>query len=265
MLSGIGAGVDLQAAGIEPRHELPDVGKHLQDHLLAVVMHESPASRRLSIPNMLWWTLRHRMSSSGPVAAPPVDVGAFVKSSPDQPVPDVQFHFTPWGVNVPTDDGAKPAWGRFASLLPGLIYPRSEGEVRLRSADPAAAPAIDPRYFSAARDLDHLVAGVKLAREIAATAPLAGVLGKEVFPGPDVTTDDQLRANIRATCNTIFHPVGTCRMGTDPTAVVDIELRVRGLDGLRVADASIMPRIIGGNTNAPTIMIAEKCADLMSS
>jgi choline dehydrogenase len=149
--------------------------------------------------------------------------------------------------------------------MPSLIYPRSHGEIRLRSADPTAAPVIDPRYFSAREDLDLLVAGVKLSREIAATAPLAGMLGKEVFPGPDAKSDDDLRASIRKYCNTIFHPTGTCKMGTDALAVVDSELRVRGLRGLRVADASIMPTIVGGNTNAPTIMIAERCADLVQA
>jgi choline dehydrogenase-like flavoprotein len=264
LLSGIGPGDELRAVGVTPKHELPGVGKNLQDHLLAAVTYESATSRRLSIPNLLVWMARHRLGGGGPLGMSAVDAGAFVKSSPAAALPDVQFHFTPFGVKLPTDAGPKPAFGKFASLLPGLIYPRSHGEVRLHSADPMAPPAIDPRYFSDAADLEHLVAGVKLSREIAATAPLAGILGKEVFPGPDVTSDDALRDNIRATCNTIFHPVGTCKMGTDALAVVDPELRVRGLEGLRVADASVMPRIIGGNTNAPTIMIAEKCAELLA-
>jgi choline dehydrogenase-like flavoprotein len=177
----------------------------------------------------------------------------------------VQFHFTPWGVNLPTDRGLIPAFGRYASILPGLIYPKSHGEIRLRSADPAQSPAIDPRYLSDPADLDHLVAGVKLSREIAATGPLAKLLGPEVFPGTGVTTDEQLRDNIRASCNTIFHPTGTCKMGTDPMAVVDPALRVHGLRGLRVADVSILPAIIGGNTNAPAIMIGEKAADLCAT
>jgi choline dehydrogenase len=264
MLSGIGAGAELRAAKVEPRHELPTVGKHLEDHLLAFVCHEAEAGSAptLSMPRLLWWMAQHMMSSGGPLAVGPVDAGAFVRSRPDAPVPDVQFHFVPFKAVVPTDGPIAPGFGRFASLMPGLIYPRSHGEIRLRSADPAEPPAIDPRYFSDPADLDHLVAGVKLSREIAATGQLAKLLGKEVFPGPEAASDDQLRANIRATCNTIFHPTGTCRMGTDDASVVDPSLRVRGLRGLRVADASIMPRIIGGNTNAPTIMIAEKCADL---
>ena len=186
-----------------------------------------------------------------------------MRSSPSEPVPDIQFHFTPWRVILPTDAKTPLPFGRCASILPGLIYPRSQGEVRLRSADPTEAPDIDPHYLEDPADLEHLLAGVKLSREIAATAPLASILGRELFPGPAVRSDDELRANIRASCNTIFHPTGTCRMGTDAASVVDPALRVRGLEGLRLADASILPRIIGGNTNAPVIMIAEKAADLM--
>jgi choline dehydrogenase len=205
---------------------------------------------------------QHKAARRGPLGSGPVEAGAFVRSRSDAPLPDVQFHFVPYPAKLPTDEPFKPALGRAVSLLPGLIYPRSHGEIRLRSADPAEAPAIDPRYFSDPADLDHLVAGVKLAREIAATAPLAGLLGAETFPGPSVAGDDAIRASVRAACNTIFHPTGTCKMGTDPLAVVDADLRVHGLRGLRVADASIIPRIIGGNTNAPTIMIAEKAAEL---
>lgn len=265
MLSGIGAGAELRAAGVEPRHELPNVGKHLEDHLLAVTMYETTAkaARSLSIANLLWWMTRHASTKGGPLAMGPIHAGAFVRSRPDAPLPDIQYHVAPWKVVVPTDDPIKPGFGRAVSILPGLIYPRSHGEIRLRSADPTAAPVIDPRYFSDPADLDHLVAGVKQAREIAATDPLAKLLGKETYPGPDVISDDAIRASVRATCNTIFHPTGTCRMGTDDASVVDPELRVRGLSGLRVADVSILPKIIGGNTNAPAIMIAEKCAELL--
>ena len=259
LLSGIGPADELRAAGVEARHDLPLVGKHLEDHLLAAVTFRSPASRNLSIPNLLMWMAQHALGrGAGPLGLAPVPGGAFVKSRPDAPLPDIQFHFTPFGVNVPTDGGAKPYFGRFATILPGLIYPRSHGEIRLASKDPAAPPAIDPQYFKDPADLDHLVAGIKLTREIAATAPLDKLLGDETLPGPGVKTDDDLRAFVRQTCNTIFHPVGTCGIGR----VVDHELRVKGLRGLRVADASVMPRIIGGNTNAPTIMIAEKAADL---
>jgi choline dehydrogenase len=263
MLSGIGAGDELRAAGVEPRHELPNVGKHLEDHLLAAVTYEATAgARALTMPKLLMWMGQHFVTRGGPVAGGPVDSGAFVRSRPDAPLPDIQYHFVPFKAVLPSDKRTPPGLGRYVTLMPGLIYPRSHGEIRLRSADPTAAPAIDPRYFSDPADLDHLVTGVKQAREIAATAPLSGLLGKETLPGPDAKSDDAIRASVRATCNTIFHPTGTCRMGTDDASVVDPQLRVRGLRGLRVADASVMPKIIGGNTNAPVIMIAEKCAEL---
>jgi choline dehydrogenase len=135
--------------------------------------------------------------------------------------------------------------------------------VRLASKDPSAPPAIDPRYFSDPADLDHLVRGVRQAREIAAAAPLASFVARESHPGPDCKSDADLRAAVRLGVNTLFHPAGSCKMGVDPMAVVDPQLRVRGIEGLRVADASIMPSIVGGNTHAPTVMIGEKAADLI--
>ncbi len=170
----------------------------------------------------------------------------------------------PWSGFTPNfDEPCNPDAGAWFTILPTLIYPESRGTIRLRDASPTTAPAIDPRYFSARADLDLLVAGVKLARAIAATAPLARFRGEEGAPGPNVKTDDELRTDIRLRSNTIFHPVGTCKMGTDERGVVDPELRVRGLAGLRVADGSIMPTIVGGNTHAPIVMIAEKAADLV--
>jgi len=264
LLSGIGARDELRAAGIEQRHELPGVGKHLEDHLLMAVMFDVPKTGALALSRakMLVWAAQHLFARKGPLGAGPVDAGGFVKLSPGAAIPELQFHFVPWGVGLPSDEALVMKFGRYASILPSMIYPRSAGELRVRSKDPTQAPAIDPRYFSDVAHLDVLVAGVELSREIAATAPMSQIVGKELLPGPDVRSRDALRASIRKYCNTIFHPVGTCRMGTDALSVVDPELRVRGLQGLRVADASIMPRIIGGNTNAPVIMIAEKAADL---
>ncbi len=265
LLSGIGPADELRVVGIDPVHELPGVGKHLEDHLLVGVSYDvvAAAARKLTRTGMAMWAAKY-LFGGGPLSTSPVEAGAFVRSAAGIPRPDHQFHVTPFGVTPPNTDERRPLpFGRFATICPGLIYPRSKGEIRLRSANPDDLPAIDPNYFSDPADLEHLVDGVELTRAIAATAPLAEVLGAERFPGPGVKTRDELRAAVRGSVNTIFHPVGTCRMGNDPLAVVDAELRVRGLDGLRVADASIMPRIIGGNTNAPVIMIAEKAAEMI--
>ena len=264
LLSGIGPAAELRGAGVEVRHELAGVGKHLQDHLLAGLVFESTGTPRFSVPRLLAGMVRHAFGGgAGQLGNAPIDAGAFVRSHPGKALPDIQFHVTPYGAFLPTDDEIKLPWGRYGSILPGLIYPRSHGEIRLRSADPTVGPEIDPRYFSDPADLEHLVAGMKLSREIAATGTLAGLVGREIQPGPAVATDDDMRAHVRATANTIFHPTGTCKMGTDPLAVVDPQLRVHGLQGLRVVDASILPEIIGGNTNAPVIMIAEKASELL--
>jgi choline dehydrogenase len=269
MLSGIGAPDELRAAGVEPRHALPAVGKHLEDHLSIYLVFAAAAKspmRTLSRSRFAGWAAQYLVARRGPLAAAPGEAAAFLRTRPDSVLPDNQFYFTPWGVPPPNADEDRGLQaGRHVTMWPTLLYPRSVGEVRLRGADPADAPIIDPRYLSAPEDLEHFVVGTKLAREIAATAPLAGMLGPEVWPGPGVRSDDELRAYIRGNLGTVFHPTGTCKMGpaTDPDAVVDPELRVRGLRGLRVADASIMPRIIGGNTNAPVIMIGEKAADLI--
>ena len=267
MLSGIGVAAELQAAGVEPRHELAGVGKHLEDHLLAYPQWKTKpgANKKLSRLGMVGWITKHLFTKRGDLGRGPVEALAFVKQTADAPRPNNQFHFAPWGLVGPNSDIKRgDPFGRFCSIMPGLIYPHSQGQITLRDADPTSAPLIDPAYFSDPRDLDHLVAGVKLAREIAATEPLASLLEDEVVPGKQASSDDDIRAWIRTSVNTIFHPTGTCKMGTDPAAVVDPELRVHGLRNLRVADASVMPRIIGGNTNAPTIMIAERCAAFMS-
>jgi choline dehydrogenase-like flavoprotein len=193
--------------------------------------------------------------------------GAFVKSDASQSIPDIQFHSIPWAYPEPNDDGpGEPYISKEHSftMLPSLIYPKSRGEVRLRSTDPFESPAIDPHYFENDSDLETLVRGVEIARAIAAAKPLSGFLRGEATPGPKANTPAEIRAAIRLYAKTVYHPVGTCRMGVDAMAVVGPDLRLRAdIDGLRVADASIMPTIVGGNTNAPSIMIGEKAADLV--
>ncbi len=264
MLSGIGAEHELREAKVQQKHDLPGVGKHLEDHLLAITQYRATGVNALTHLRKLTWVLRYLLGKSGPVAQSPPQAGGFIKNHPDAKLPDNQFHVVPFGLAPPnSDEPSEPPLGGAMMNMPGLIYPKSHGTIWLKSGDPAAAPAIDPNYFSDPADLEHLVDGVILAREIAATAPLTQYLGDEIWPGPKVITRDDIRASVRTSVNTIFHPTGTCRMGTGARAVVDPELRVHGMRGLRVADASVMPRIIGGNTNAPTIMIAEKAADLL--
>jgi choline dehydrogenase-like flavoprotein len=268
LLSGIGPAAELRDVKVTPKHELAGVGKHLEDHLFTPVASKvaGDAVRKMSRLGQIGWLSKYLFGRGGPLGATTVEAGAFVKSRPDLPRADIQFHCSPWGWFMPnTDEVRDRPWGRFVGVAPGLIYPRSSGEITLRSNDPLAAPKIDPRYFSDPADLAHLVAGVKLAREILATSPLKEIIAEEFYPGPSVTSDEDIAAAVRTSCNTIFHPTGTCKMGKadDAMAVVDAELRVHGLRNLRVADASIMPRICGGNTNAPVIMIAEKCAELL--
>ena len=260
MVSGIGPAEHLRRAGVTVAHDLGGVGENLQDHLFTVVQMKTRAggSMPYGLLGSLGWLCRYALMGTGPLTAPPV------RTEPSRTRPDLQLHVLPWGGFSPNfDTKVNPDVGAFLTLLPTLIYPESRGTIRLRSADSRVPPAIDPRYFSARADLDLMVAGVELAREICAAAPLARFRGDEVVPGPAVRGAEALRENIRQRSNTIFHPVGTCRMGTDDGAVVDAELRVRGLDGLRVVDGSIMPTIVGGNTHAPIVMIAEKAADLI--
>lgn len=187
-----------------------------------------------------------------------------MRSRPDAPRPDLQFHFLPVGSEQASfDEESFQPKGNAFMVLPVLLYPKSRGEITLASDDPSKPPAIDPRYFSDEADLTLLLEGHRMAQRIARSKVLDDCRGKPLAAVLESDDDATLRTEGRRRCNTIFHPVGTCKMGSDDAAVVDARLRVRGIDGLRVVDASIMPTIVGGNTNAPTIMIAEKAADLM--
>jgi choline dehydrogenase len=195
--------------------------------------------------------------------------GAFVRSKyAENGVPDLQIHMLPWAYPSPNQDkpvrpvvDLRPAM----TLMPTLIYPKSRGTVRLASSDPAAAPLIDPAYLSDSRDAQFLFDGVKLMRDVAANARLREVVTGELHPAEAASDDAALKRELPNRVTTVYHPVGTCRMGSDERAVVDPLLRVRGIEGLRVADAAIMPSITGGNTNAPAMMIGERCAELMLS
>jgi choline dehydrogenase-like flavoprotein len=246
--------------GVEPRHDLPGVGRGLQDHPFVTVLCEVRDQQTLygaDKPKPLAeWLLRR----SGPLTSTAAEVCAFTRTRPGLPAADIQFHI---GALYFEDHGEAEFDGHAITLGPVLVSTRSRGRVWLRSADPRDKPRILTNTLAERDDVDSLVAGVKLAREMAASEPLAETVVRELRPGPDVSTDADIEASVRRRVELLYHPVGTCAMGDGEDAVLDHELRVRGVDGLRVIDASVMPAITGGNTGAPTIMIAERAADLI--
>ena len=241
-------------------HDLPGVGANLQDHPFLTLVWETKVADSLYGADkpkpLLEWVLR----KTGPLTSSVGEAFAFVRTKAGLPAADIQFHFAPAYF---VDHGNEEYDGHAFTMGPVLVSPKSRGSVRLRSTDPAAKPRILTNSLSEPDDLAALVAGVKLAREWAHTEPLAEAAGTEFHPGPDVQSDEQIEAWVRAHVELIYHPVGTCRMGAADEAVLDPELRVRGVDGLRVVDASVFPVIPGGNTNAPTMMVAERGADLI--
>jgi choline dehydrogenase len=245
MLSGIGDAEQLQALGISVVVDLPGVGQNLQDHILVAVPYE--ATQDL-----------HTATTSNGIA----ETGLFMHSEGNQDVaPDLELIFGPilW---------APPGYPNSGLGFTGLVvltHPQNIGSVSLRSPDPKDAPMIRLNYLQSQSDVQKLVDAIKLMRQLFQTSTFDEFRGREVAPGADVTSDEALVAYIRETCGTVFHPIGTCKMGTDPMAVVDPELQVHGVQGLRVVDASIMPTLITGHTNAPTIMIGEKAAHLIKA
>jgi choline dehydrogenase len=260
MLSGVGPADHLRGLGIVVACDLPGVGQNLQDHVAVAVAFECRRPVTLLNAERGRSLLAYLLFRRGPLTSNVAEAGAFVSTRPEARVPDLQFHFGPaWFV----EHGFGNPPGHGFTLGPTLLRPQSRGSIRLRSADPLAPPAIHANYLTQSADVAPLVAGVRLSRRLAATRAFAEFRGPETLPGAAVTDDAGLAAYLRARAETLYHPVGTCRMGADATAVVDPRLRVRGVEGLRVVDASVMPLIPGGNTNAPTIMIAEKAADLI--
>jgi choline dehydrogenase len=261
LLSGVGPADELAQAGVQTRHELPGVGRNLQDHPFVTILWEVSDRDTLygaDKPRALAeWVLRR----SGKLTSTVAEVVAFVRTRGGLPAADIQFHM---GGAYFEDHGAETYDGHCMVIAPVLVSPRARGRVWLRSADPTAKPRIITNTLGEPEDLESLLAGMELAREIAAQRPLREIVVKELKPGPDVLDREQLAGDLRRRLMLIYHPVGTARMSdSDELAVVDSKLRVHGITGLRVIDASIMPRIVGGNTNAPTIMIAERGADLI--
>ncbi len=265
-LSGIGEPEDLRAHGVEVVHALPGVGANLQDHLDVILSWECPLPitaysitkglRRLAIG------VNYMVRGQGPGRENMLESGAFVRTRPELDRPDLQIHTV---LAIMKDHGKTVVAKDGFSLHVCQLRPDSRGRVTLRSADSADDPAIFANYLSAETDRAVMREGVKIARRVAAQPALKAYQSCEHQPGSDVQTDEQIDAWIRASGETIYHPVGTCRMGTadDAAAVVDEQLRVRGIAGLRVVDASVMPTLVGGNTNAPTIMVAEKASDMI--
>jgi choline dehydrogenase-like flavoprotein len=266
MLSGIGPGAHLAEHGIAVRVDRAEVGANLQDHLDYVAAFETREgaflgrSLRGSVAGLgaMWRWMRDR---SGVMTSPFAEAGAFVKTDPALAVPDIQLHFL---IAIVEDHGRAKVKAHGFSCHACVLRPQSRGTVRLQSLDPRTPPLIDPRFLSDPQDIAVLRKGVRLMYRILAAAPLADYRGRDRYP-IDLDDDDALDRLIRARADTIYHPVGTARMGSDAAAVCDPQLRVRGVEGLYVADASVMPRLIGGNTNAPTIMIGERCADFVKA
>ncbi|KGS01574.1 GMC family oxidoreductase [Burkholderia sp. ABCPW 111] len=264
MCSGVGPAAQLRRHGVALVHDAPDVGENLIDHIDFIV------NKRVNSPELVGICLRgfakmtpalfsYLARREGMMTSNVAEAGGFIKSEPGLDRPDLQLHFCTALVD---DHNRNMHWGFGYSLHVCALRPKSRGNVALASSDARVAPLIDPRFFSDERDLDLLVRGAKAMRTILSAAPLASQGGRELYTDPN-DTDAKLRAAIVAHADTIYHPVGTCRMGTDARAVVDPQLRVNGVEGLRVVDASVMPTLIGGNTNAPTVMIGERAADFI--
>jgi choline dehydrogenase-like flavoprotein len=265
MLSGVGEGAALQAHGIAVKHELPGVGVGLQDHPASVIQMKTrdPTSYGVSLralPRDIWNLLQYGLWRGGPLASNVLEATGFVRSHPEKERPDLQFAFMPMLRNP---SGSPIPVGHGYGLIPIAVRPNSRGSVSLASADPRAAPVIDPNYLDHSEDLRTLVDGMQIARRILEAPAFESLHGSELVPGPDVRDEQSWIQYVRRTVVSVHHPCSTCRMGVDPLAVVDPQLRVRGLEGLRVVDASVFPRVVAGNTNAAVVMVAEKGADLI--
>ena len=264
MLSGIGPQEHLAGFGLPVVHHLPGVGQSLQDHYSAPVKLKSrlPVTVNdvmLSNARKLKAGLEYYMFHRGPLAMISSPAALFARTRPELASPDIKISMSPFSAERPQDGLHR--FSGFTSIAYQL-RPESRGEIKLKSPDPFDAPAVHPNYLSAETDQRTIVAGLKLIRRILANPHMQHLIDREFQPGPAVETDEQLLDYARRRGGTVYHPTSTCRMGSDPLAVVNAELRVRGIDGLRVADASIMPTVVSGNTNAATIMIGEKLADM---
>ena len=267
MLSGVGPAEHLRRHGIAVAADLP-VGDNLHDHMFVPMTYCMTSARnRGTSPYFVGGVVAEAIRGDSWMGRTVFDAVGFVRSPHADAIPDIQVHALPWSYPFPNQDSParqkvdkRPA----LTIMPTLIYPKSRGTLRLASADPAAAPVIDPGYLTEPDDSRLLLDGIELIREVMASQVIAGAVSLELNPGPDFPDRAALAAELPNRASSVYHAVGTCRMGADERAVVDPALRVRGIDGLRVADASIMPSITGGNTNAPAMMIGEYAATLIS-
>jgi choline dehydrogenase-like flavoprotein len=266
MLSGVGSADALSKLGIPVVHHLPGVGLNLHDHADAVQVYDAPKLTDLlgvsvtGVWHLLKGIAEWRSHRTGLLTTNIAEAGGFVRSSPAEAIPDLQFHFV---IGKLVDHGRKVTFGHGYSCHVCVLRPNSRGSVTLQSSDPLAAPLIDPNFLDDPEDMTRMVKGFRIMREVLAQPSLARYGGRELNRSATARTDAEIEGFIRSQADSIYHPVGTCRMGGDDAAVVDASLRVHGIEALRVIDASVMPRIVGGNTNAPTIMIAEKAADMI--
>jgi choline dehydrogenase-like flavoprotein len=268
MLSGIGPGAHLQVHGVPVLHDLPGVGRNLHDHPDVIQVVDAPQLAELfglwpaTIGPLVKAIFEWRGARKGRLTTNFAEAGGFVKSGPDVALPDLQLHFV---IAKLVDHGRKTAFGLGYSCHVCLLRPDSRGSLRLASSDPMLAPLIDPNFLGERNDVERLVRGFKIMRHILGQSALATFGGRELAASAGARSDEEIERFIRDHADTIYHPVGTCRMGSGAGDVVDAQLRVHGVDRLRVVDASIMPHIVAGNTNAPTIMIAEKAADMVKA
>lgn len=265
LLSGIGPAAELARHGIVQRHELPGVGENLQDHQDIVLMYRSEPRLGYGLSATGWWPLlrsplQYLFGRRGPMTSNTVESGGFLRVDPNARSPELGVIVAPALKNQPQ---RVIPFGHGISLHVAVMHPKSRGRIRLNSPDPHDKPLIEANFLSDPADLDLLVEGFQQIRKLVATPSFSKHLKGELVPGSQINSRSEIEAWIRANLGTVFHPVGTCKMGHDELAVVDDQLRVHGIESLRVADASIMPSLITGNTNAPAIMIGEKAADLL--
>ena len=264
MQSGIGPADHLKAVGVTPVHDLPGVGSNMQDHLDLFVIAECTGDHTYDnyakLHRTAWAGLQYLLLKKGPAASSLFETGGFWYADPTAGWPDIQFHL---GLGSGIEAGVEKLKNPGVTLNSAYLRPRSRGTVRLANADPAAMPLIDPNYWADPHDRALSIKGLRLAREIMRQNALKPYVLREVLPGPSLDTDDELFDYACRAAKTDHHPVGTCRMGHDPMSVVTPDLKVRGIEGLRVCDSSVMPRVPSSNTNAPTVMVGEKGADLI--